>query len=259
MNPTGASTPMEPDPSLGWRFPVRRIPFGEAGELLRASIAPYRAAPLRLLGMFLLLWFPIVVVAYLDSAGPLLAEIAAGIAFTGYTAALDAAIRSETPEFKHLGVILRFDRGKWVLLILSSVVPTLIAFLVLYGVWGYQATSEFLKEWSRPGGQPLPVMSLDLRTADYIAGMPFTFVLPVWALYRWSASRSMAANLLACLVNWRWVLAITGFQALGDTVLIWLRGQGDDMVLVSDIGVVALQMLELSWTLALAQRSFPSR
>jgi hypothetical protein len=259
MSRNGASSPMDADPTLGWRFPVRRIPFSEAGDLLRASIAPFRAAPLRLIGMFLLLWLPIVVLTLVDTVGPLLAEMAAAVAFTGYTAALDAATRSDRPDFRHLGIVLRFDRAKWILLLLSSVLPTLIGYLVLCGVWGIQETSTFLAESSRPGGQPMPVMVLDLRTAEYIANMPFTFVIPVWALYRWSASRSMAANFLACVVNWRWVLAIAGFQALADTLLIRLHGLGDDLLLLSVIGGIALQMLELSFTLALAQRSFPSR
>ncbi len=102
-------------------------------------------------------------------------------------------------------------------------------------------------------------MELSLRSADYLLSMPFTFVAPVWALYRWSGSRSMAANLLACWVNWRWVLALTGFTALADSVLIWLRTQGAELAPLSDVAGIVLQMLTLSWTLALAQRSFPSR
>ena len=100
---------------------------------------------------------------------------------------------------------------------------------------------------------------LDFQAGEYIGGMPFTFVAPVWALYRWSGSRSMAANLLACAVNWRWVLVMTAFMALADNFLIWLRGQGNDLAVLSDIGVIATQMLSLAWTLALAKRSFPSR
>jgi hypothetical protein len=69
----------------------------------------------------------------------------------------------------------------------------------------------------------------------------------------------MAANLLACVVNWRWVLVTTAILALADTLLDWISGQGDQMALLSLVGVIALQLLSLSWTLALAQRSFPSR
>jgi len=46
--------PMDPESSLGWRFPLRRVAFREAGQLLAASVGPFRAAPLRLTGMFLL-------------------------------------------------------------------------------------------------------------------------------------------------------------------------------------------------------------
>ena len=145
------------------------------------------------------------------------------------------------------------------LLVLSGLLPILFGALVLCAVWGLNDTSTFLSELTRSTGHPSAVMALDLRAADYFASMPFTFVAPVWALYRWSGSRSMAANLLACLVNWRWVLATTGFLAAADTTLDWLSGQNDELALVSLAGVIVLQMMSLSWTLALAQRSFPSR
>jgi hypothetical protein len=259
MNRIGASAPVEPDSSLGGRFPLRRVALREAGPLLRATIAPFRAYPLRLIGMFLLLWVPIEALAGLPTLGLFLKEIADAVAFTGYTLALDAATRSDPPDFRHLAVVLRFGRDKLILLALSGLLPILFAVLVLYGVWGLEATTGFLDELARMAGHPSSAMVLDLRAAAYLASMPFTFVAPVWALYRWSGSRSMAANLLACLVNWRWVLATTGIQALAETLLDSLSTRGEGLALLSLVGVIALQMLSLSWTLALAQRSFPSR
>jgi hypothetical protein len=257
MNRLG--TRMEPDSSLGWQFPLRRVGFGETGQLLRESIAPFRVAPLRLTGLFLLLWVPILIVVFVQILGPFLSEIASAVAFTGYTAALDAASRSEPPDFRHLAVLVRFDRDKVLLLMLTGLVPILLAVLVLCGVWGWQETARFLDALSTTDGHPSPHLMLDFEAGEYIAGMPFTFVAPVWALYRWSGSRSMAANFLACAVNWRWVLVMTAFVALADNLLIWLRGQGDDLTVLSDIGVIATQMLSLAWTLALAKRSFPAR
>lgn len=259
MSRIDTSGPVEPDSSLGWRFPLRRVAFSEAGELLRATIAPFRNAPLRLTGMFLLLWILFVLLASVQTVGPFLGDIAQAVAFTGYTCALDAASRSEQPDFRHLGIVLKFEPSKLVLLMWSGLVPILVGVLVLWGVWGLKETADFLAELYRVEGHPSPVMEVDLRAADYIASMPFTFVAPVWALYRWSGSRSMAANLLACWVNWRWVLALTGFVALTDNVLIWLRAQGAEVAPLSDVGGIALQMLTLSWTLALAHRSFPPR
>ncbi len=259
MNRIDTTAGVEPDPPLGWNFPLRRVAFGEAGALLRASIAPYRAAPLRLTGMFLLLWVPIEALMGVEVFGLFLKEVAAAVVFTGYTCALDAAGRSEPPDFRHVGIVLRMGRDKLILLALSGLLPILIGALVLCGVWGLQETTDFLADLSRTTGHPSPQMTLDLRAADYLASIPFTFVAPVWALYRWSGSRSMAANLLACAVNWRWVLVTTGVLALADTLLDWLSSQGDDLALVSLAGVIVLQMLSLSWTLALAQRSFPAR
>jgi len=52
------------------------------------------------------------------------------------------------------------------------------------------------------------------------------------------------------------VLAMAVFSALAGNFLIWLRGEYDALALV---GATALEMLSLSWTLALARRSFPER
>ena len=259
MSRIDTSDPIEPGSSLGWRFPLRRVAFSEAGDLLRATIAPFRNAPLRLSGMFLLLWILFVLLASVQTLGPFLGDVAEALAFTGYTCALDAASRSEPPDFRHLGIVLKFEPGKLMLLMLSGLVPILFGVLVLWGVWGWKDTTHFLAELYRVDGHPSPVMEVDLRAADYVASMPFTFVAPVWALYRWSGSRSMAANLLACWVNWRWVLALTGFVALTDNLLIWLRTQGAEVAPLSDVGGIALQMLTLSWTLALAHRTLPPR
>jgi hypothetical protein len=258
MNRIGAS-PGTDDSSPAWRFPLRPVPFAEAGDLLRESIAPFRAAPLRLIGLFLLLWVPLVFLANVQAVGPFLGEVAEVVAFTAYTCALDAAFRSEPPDLRHLGVVLKFGHDKLMLLMLTGLVPILVGIGVLCGVWGVQETVRFLDQLTRPNGHLAAAMDLDFQVAENIAGLPFTFVLPVWALYRWSASRSMAANLLACWVNWRWVLAMAAFTALADNFLIWLKGESDELVLVSLAGVIALQMLSLSWTLALARRTLPER
>jgi hypothetical protein len=259
MDEFGRGSPMEPDASPGLRFALRPVPLAEVGLLLRDSIAPFRFAPLRLTGLFLLLWILILILVFAQTIGPFLSEIASAVAFTGYTAALDAAARSEPPDFRHLSVVVRFDFEKLMLLMLSGLVPILAAVLVLYAIWGMQETAQFMQALSSADGHPSPRLMIDFEAAEYITGIPFSFVAPVWALYRWSGSRSMAANLLACVVNWRWVLVMTGFQAFADNLLIWMRGQGDDVAILSDIGVIAVQMLVLSWTLALARRSFPPR
>jgi hypothetical protein len=254
-----ASAPMEADSSVGWHFPLRQVGFREAGQLLTATIAPFRAAPLRLTGLFLLLTILILVLASVQTLGPLLSNVAEALAFTAYTVALDAAARSEPPDLRHLGVVLGFGQDKLILLVVSGLLPFLIAVLSIYGIWGLEDTAQFLAERSREKGHPSPVMELDFRTAEYLVSMPFTFVAPVWALYRWSGSRSMAANLLACMVNWRWVLALTGFQAVTDSLLDWMAGQSEELRLPVLAIAIAVQMLSLSWTLALAQRSFPAR
>jgi hypothetical protein len=260
MNRSGAGSPEEPDSSLGWRFALRRVGLAEINGLLQESIAPFRAAPLRLLGMFLLLWVAVeMLIGSIPSYGLFLKDIVGAVAYTGYTVALDAATRSDPPDFRHLGVVLRFGRDKLILLMLSGILPSLIGFLVLYGIWGSDATAGFLADIYRSPGHESAAMSLDLWAAENVASLPFAFVAPVWALYRWSGSRSMAANLLACWVNWRWVLVTTAVAALADKLFGWLLHQGSGLELLALIGIIALQMFSLAWALALARRSFPSR
>jgi hypothetical protein len=238
-------------------FEVRRVGFGEAADLLRESLAPFKAAPLRLIGMFLLLWIPIEVVSDIPTLGLILRQAAAAVAFTGYTVALDAAARADPPDFRHLGVVLGFRRDKLLMLILSGVLPVLFGLAVLWIVWGYEATAAFIHELTQASSHPSANMALDLRVAAYLASLPFTFVAPVWGLYGWSGSRSMGANLVACLVNWRWVLAMTGLLLLVETVLDWLTAQGIEWALLSLLGVIAMQLLSLAWTLVLVRRSLP--
>jgi len=259
MNRPGTGSPLEPDSSLGGRFALRRVGFGEAGLLLQESIAPFRAAPMRLTGMFLLLWIGQLLVTRVPTYGIFLSGIVAVVAYTGYTAALDAAARSEPPDFRHLGVVLHFGQDKLIVLALSGILPLLAAFLVLFGLWGSEATAGFLADIYRSPGHESAVVSLDLWAAENIASLPFFFVPPVWALYRWSASRSMAANLLACWVNWRWVLLTSALAALAEKFLTWLLFQSPGLQLLAQLGILALGMFSQAWTLALAQRSFPAR
>jgi len=259
MSRSGADSPVDPDSSLGWRFALRRVGFAEARLLLRESIAPFRAAPLRLVGMFLLIWIGQLLISRIPTYGIFLNDVVAALAYTGYTFALDAATRSEVPNFQHLGVVLRFGQDKLILLALAGIVPIVVAFLVLFGMWGSEATAGFLAELYGSPGKASTDLSLDLWAAENVANLPFFFVQPVWALYRWSGSRSMAANLLACWVNWRWVLASTAVAALAERLFTWLLFQGAGLDLVAQFGIMALQMFSLAWALALAQRSFPSR
>src|SRR5258708_18768280 len=119
MSRSGADSPLDPDSSLGWRFALRRVGFGETRLLLRESIAPFRAAPLRLVGMFLLIWIGQLLISRIPTYGIFLNDIVAAVAYTGYTFALDAATRSEAPSFQHLGVVLRFGRDQLILLALA--------------------------------------------------------------------------------------------------------------------------------------------
>jgi hypothetical protein len=245
-------------PPAGTPFEVRRVGFGEAVAVARDALAPLRAAPLRLIGLFLLLWIPIQLLVSVPTLGLFLREAVAAVAFAGLTVALDAARRSDPPDFHHLGVVLRFPPDKLALLVLSAVLPMLAGVVAVALIWGYDATVAFVDALGQSSGHPSADMVLGLRVAAYLAGLPFTFVLPVWSLYGWSGSRSMGANLLVCLVNWRWVLAMTAVLLAAQTAIDGLYGLGAGWDLVSLLCDIAVQLLSLSWTLALARRALPA-
>jgi len=256
----GAGQPMSADPPPVQRYALRRVGFGfdESAGLLRDSLAPFRAAPGRLVGMYLLLSFSIEFLFGAGVVGLFLRAAVAAVVFAGYTFALDAAARSERPDFGHLGVILGFGRGKLLVLALSGVAPLLLGLLVLYGSCGLDQTSAFLAELSQSPDKASPKMAMELWVAADLSSLPFTFVAPVCALYRWSGSRSMGGNLLACIVNWRWALVTTAVSAMADGLFALLLQQGDGPALLARIGVITLNLFSLAWTLALARRTFPS-
>src|SRR5258708_21918389 len=128
--------------------------------------------------MFLLLWIAFVLLASEQTVGPFLGDIAQAVAFTGYTCGLDAASRCEQPDFRHLGIVLRFEPSKLLLLMWSGLVPILIGVLVLWGVWGLKETGVFLAQLSRVHRHPPPVLEVDLRAPTSIATLPCTLVTP---------------------------------------------------------------------------------
>jgi hypothetical protein len=244
-------------PPDGGRFEVRRVGLGDAASILHDALAPLRAAPLRLLGLFLLLFIPSELLINVPTLGLILRGAAEAVAFTGLTVALDAAAHAVPPDFPHLGVVLRFSPGKLAMLILSGALPFIVGLATLGLGWGYDATGAFLASLLQENAHPSADMAAALRTAACLASLPFAFVQPVWGLYGWSGSRSMGANLLVCLVNWRWVLAMAVAQLAAGMGIEWIDQQGGGWVLLSILCDVAVSLLLLSWTLALARRSLP--
>ena len=208
---------------------------------------------------FLLLSLPIYFLLDGDIVGLCLKEALAAVVYVGYTFVLDLASRAEAPELKQLGVIMALGRDRLLLLVASGVGPVLFGLLVLYVTWGADQTSAFLADLARGPGKESPAMAFDLWVVETVASIPFTFMAPVCALYRWSASRSMGANLLACAVNWRWVLVTTAVFAAADRMLVLLSHQGPGPALLALAGVLAMQAFSLSWILALTRLSFPPR
>jgi hypothetical protein len=238
-------------------FVVRRIRLNEAGALLREALAPLRASPALLAGWFGVVSLPIFLLLDRQISSLFLREAYAAVAYAGYTVALDAARRKEAPQWRHLAAVFGFGEGKLVLLIVSGIVPAAVGLLTLYAGWGGEATSRFLSATAQAQGPDERAMSLVRFASEMLADLPFTFVAPVCALYSWSGSRSMGANLLACVANWRWVLLTSAAFALAAQGLVALAERGPSAEILALSCELALEWFSLAWTLALARRTLP--
>jgi len=247
---------MSAPPAPG-RFDLRRIRSDEFVVLLREAFVPLQAWPGRLIGWFALVYLPIFLMLDREIVSLFLRAAYGAVAYAGFTVALEAARRKEPPAWRHVASVFGFGEGKLVLLIVSGVLPAALGLLALLGIWGPDATAAFLKA---PAEAPVPgsqQMELAEFVTEQVTQLPFTFVAPVCALYSWSGSQSMAVNLMACLVNWRWALLSTAAFSLAAQAMLSASDLGPAAQLLIVFGECALDFLLLAWTLALARRMLP--
>lgn len=239
-------------------FRVRPVRLDEAAGLLQDAGALIAAGGGRAAAWFALLSLPIVLTLDGQVLTLFLREAYAAVAYTGFTALLEAARRREVPQWRHFAGVFRYGESRVVLMILSGVVPVAIGLAALWAGWGFDATAAYLAAPAGPQGPAERQMAFDRFVAEVLADLPFTFIAPVCALYAWSGSRSMSANLIACVANWRWVLLTGAMFALASQALELLAaGGGLALEGTALLGGFALEFLATAWTLALARRTFP--
>ncbi len=248
-------TSVPPDlPGTPRRFAPRPVGLDEFGSLLHETASLLGAAPGRLCGLFLLVYLPLLLLTGIPYASKPLRLAIAAIGLTGFYVALDAVRAGRVPGLPNMLVPWRLPADKLVLLVASGLLPLLCVLLVWWFDLGWETVDTFL-------GGPPPADGMGARQqfefelAFNLSAMPLLFIQPLCVLYAWSASRSLAANLLAVAANWRWALVLALVSIPIDIGLgAFDPGSLPEMVL-SLLADVAVEVGMAAFTFVLLQRS----
>lgn len=190
------------------------MPLHELLPLLRETKALIGAAPGRLAGLFLLVFLPAQLVGGLGYAGVPLRVAVSAIAFAGFFRALDTVRQGRAPSFADVLSPWRLPPDKLLLLVAAGLGPLLVALLVWWLDLGWAAVDAYLA--GQDPSQPLPLrQELELVIVLNVLDGPLLFIQALCVIHPWSATRTLAANLLAVVANWRWVVLL----ALSSVVL----------------------------------------
>ncbi len=208
-------------------FAPRAVPWNEGVPMLREALALFTAAPLRLLGLYLLFTLPVVLLngpSWL--ALPVRVTIAA-IIDAGLFAALEAVRRGRPPGLRDMFSPWLLPPGKIILLGLSGAALLLGDWLVWWADLGGAALQQLLIVYVPPepgpegaaaavqalsAANPAFAQKLEASLSENLLDIPLLLLAPLCVLHPWSATRTLAANLIASLRNWHWGVALFLFS-----------------------------------------------
>lgn len=213
MNPARSDGPLLPQSAQ--QFAPRAVSVELTGRLVRESMALLGAAPGRLIGLYLIPYLAVQLlsgVAYL--AMPLRAGLAS-LAFTGFFCVLERVRRGQLPGWRDLGRPWHLPGDRIALLVGAGVAQVLVVWLVWWIDLGSTDLDRLLsaplagsdgdgKELAVTVSHPALAQMIQMIAVDSALNLPLLLLQPLCVLYDWSATRTLAANLLASLANWRW-------------------------------------------------------
>ncbi len=221
MNPVQSDDPPAPLPAR--EFAPRAVSVELTGRLAGEAAALLRAAPGRLLGLYLLASLAVQLlagVAYL--AMPLRAGLAS-LAFSGFFCALERVYRGQAPGLRDMGRPWQLPYDRIFLLVAVGVLQVLATWLVWWLDLGSTQLDRLLsvplagaegdtKDLVPSVSHPALAQMIEMIGVECVLNLPLLLLQPLCVLYDWSATRTLAANLLASLANWRWgvLMAIVG-------------------------------------------------
>ena len=236
------------------RFAPRPVDLAQFPGLLRETAALLAAAPARLGGLFLLVFVPIQILPNVPYIGMGLREALASIGFAGFFVALDSVRQGRRATLLDMAKAWRLPGDKLLLLVASGLVPLLVVLLVWWwdigGVQLEALLSGRAPQVALPGRQ-----QLEFVVVFNLVGMPLLFVQPLCVLFPWSATRTLSADLLTWMANWRWALLIALALIPIAIALDSFDPASVPEILLSLISEVAVEIALSAFTLVLLQRS----
>jgi len=190
------------------RFVPRPVGLDQFPSLLRETAALVRAAPGRLCALFLLVFLPVQILPGVPYIGMPLRETLASIGFAGFFVALEVVRQGRRPTLLDMAYSWRLPGDKLILLVASGLLPLLAVLLVWWLDIGATELDAYLSGHAPEGSLPVR-QQLEFVLVFNLVGMPLLFIQPLSVLCSWSATRTLSANLLVWIANWRWALIIT--------------------------------------------------
>jgi hypothetical protein len=235
-------------------FAPRAVRAGEFVALVREAVALVGAAPGRLCGLFLLVFLPVQLLSVVPYAAMPLRFSIAAVGLAGYYSALEAVRAGRPATLMDMLLPWRLPADKVILLVASGVLPLLAVLLVWWFDLGWEAVDAFLGGRVPSDGFPMR-QEFEFVLVINLVGTPLLFVQPLCVLYSWSASRSLSANLLAFVANWRWAVALALISIPIAIGLDAFDPKSVPEILLSLMADVAVEMALGAFTLVLLQRS----
>jgi hypothetical protein len=192
---------------------------------MREAVALLGAAPARLIGFYLLIYLPVQLLSGTAYLAMPLRGILASIGFAGYFCALEAVHRGQVPKLLDMARAWRLPGDKLLLLAMAGLGPVLLVWLVWWLDLGTQLLDQLLSaplagsaEGAAPSGEALGALlsvsdpalaqKVEAVVIENLLDIPLLLLQPLCVLHFWSATRTLSANLLASLANWRWGLLL---------------------------------------------------
>ncbi len=239
-------------------FAPRPVGLDQFASLLHESAAILGRAPGRLFGLFLLVFLPIQILPSVPYAAMPLRTTLATIGFAGFFRVLESVRHGRPATLADMIAAWKLPADKLVLLAASGLLPLLAALLLWWFDMGGSQLDAYLG--GREPGSALGLrQQVEFVVVLNLAGMPLLFVQPLCVLCAWSGTRTLSANLIAWIANWRWALLLT-------LVLIPLAIGLDSFdpenaleILLSLGGEIVVEIALSAFTLVLLQRSLEAK